>query len=136
MITAYLTFDGNTEEAFNFYKSAFGGEFVGIQRFGDMEHEGMSEADKKKVMHVHLESSYGTLMGNDHLEFMGPFVLGNNISLSLHPDKVEEAKRVFESLSEGGTPIMPLDKAPWGAYFGMFVDKFGIKWMVNCEVKE
>ena len=100
MITAYLTFDGNTEEAFNHYKSALGGEFLGIQRFGDMAHEGLSDADKKKVMHIHLESNYGTLMGNDHLEFMGPFMLGNNISLSLHPDNVEEAKRVFDSLSK------------------------------------
>lgn len=135
MITAYLTFNGNTEEAFDLYKAVLGGEFAGVQHFGDMAPDNMTEGDKTKIMHIHLDSRYGTLMVNDHLDFMGPFTTGNNISLSLHPDEIEEAQRLFDGLSAGGTPIMPLEKVPWGAYFGMLIDKFGIKWMVNCEIK-
>jgi PhnB protein len=133
MIVAYLTFDGQTEEAFDFYKSVLGGEFGNLQRFGDNEFDGppMPEEDKQKIMHVSLESSLGTLMGNDHLEFMGPFEEGNNISLSLHPDSEEQAKELFAGLSNGGAVIMPLEKAPWGALFGMLIDPFGIKWLVN-----
>lgn len=137
MITAYLTFDGNTESAFNFYKSVLGGEFSNLQRFGDTLHgEQMSEKDRNKIMHVTLESSKGTLMANDHLDFMaGPFNAGNNFSLSLHPSSEEEARQLFDGLSAGGSIIMPLEKTFWGAYFGMLLDKFAIKWMVNYQVK-
>ena len=89
MIAAYVTFNGNTEEAFNFYASALEGKITNIQRFGDSPHGGqMSDADKKKVMHIALDAPHGVrLMGNDHLDSMGgPFVAGNNFSLSLHPD--------------------------------------------------
>lgn len=135
MIVAYLTFNGNTEEAFNFYKSVLGGEFGNLQRFGDNDFGGppMPEADKEKIMHVSLESALGTLMGNDHLDFMGPFQEGNNISLSLHPESEDQAKEVFDGLSKGGTVIMQLEKVPWGALFGMLVDPFGIKWLVNFQ---
>ena len=137
MLTAYLSFDGNAEEAFNFYKSTLGGEFTSFQRFGDTAHgDHMPEADKKKIMHVTLKGPHGVLlMGNDHLAFMGPFKAGNNFSLSLHPDNDDLAEKLFTGLSAGGTITMPLEKVFWGAYFGMFVDKFGIQWMVNHEYK-
>jgi PhnB protein len=134
MIAAYLTFNGTTEEAFKFYKSVLGGELTSVQRFGDTPHgEHMPDSDKKKIMHITLESEQGTIMGNDHMDFMGPFQAGNNFSLSVHPKTEEEAKKLFEGLSQGGNVIMPLDKVFWGAYFGMLVDKFGIKWMVNYQ---
>ena len=138
MIVAYVTFNGNTEEAFNFYASALGGKIINIQRFGDSPHGGqMSDADKKKVMHIAMEAPDDVmLMGNDHLDFMGgPFVAGNNFSLSFHPGSVEMADKLFNNLSAGGTVMVPMSKAPWGDYFGMFTDKFGIKWMINHRAK-
>ncbi|MEP7238886.1 MAG: VOC family protein [Ferruginibacter sp.] len=138
MIVTYVTFNGNTEEAFNFYKSALGGEIVNIQRFGDAPNAGqMADADKNKIMHITLEGPDNIkLMGNDHVDFMGgPFNAGNNFSLSFHPDSEEKADELFNSLSAGGTVIVPMAKAPWGDYFGMFNDKFGIKWMINHREK-
>jgi PhnB protein len=134
MINPYLTFPGNTEEAFTFYKDALGGDFKTFQRFGDTEHgANMSDSDKQKIMHVTLECPHGTLMANDHLDFMGePFRSGNNFSLSINTESEDEAKQLFDRLSEGGKVTMPLGKVFWGAYFGMFTDKFGVKWMVNC----
>lgn len=134
MLVAYVTLNGNTEEAFNFYKSALGGEIVNIQRMGDSPQGGqLPEAEKKKIMHVNLEAPHGVrLMGSDYFDFSGEaFTPGNNFSLSLHPDSDELADKLFNNLSAGGTVIMPMSKAPWGDYFGMFADKFGIKWMIN-----
>jgi PhnB protein len=138
MLVAYITFNGNTEEVFNFYKSALGGEITSIQRFGDSPHGAqMSDADKKKIMHIALEAPNGIkLMGNDFLDFMGDsFKAGNNFSLSIHPDSEESADKFFNSLSAGGSVTVPMSKAPWGDYFGMFTDKFGIKWMINHQKK-
>lgn len=138
MLTAYVTFNGNTEEVFNFYKLALGGELTSVQRFGDAPNGGqMPDADKKKIMHIALEAPHGvTLMGNDYIDFTGqPFTVGNNFSLSLHPASEELADKLFNNLSAGGAVIVPMGKAPWGAYFGMFIDKFGIKWMVNHQDK-
>ena len=138
MLTAYVTFDGKTEEAFDFYKSALEGEITSIQRFGDSPGSAqMSDTDKKKIMHIALEAPHGVkLMGNDHVDFMGEsFKAGNNFSLSLHPDSEELADKLFNSLSAGGTVTVPMSKAPWGDYFGMFTDKFGIKWMINHQAK-
>jgi PhnB protein len=138
MITAHLTFNGNAEEAFSFYKSALGGEFISLNRFGDTPHgEKMSDSDKNKIMHLTLEAPNGVrLMGNDFLDFMGePFNAGNNFSLSIHPDSVESADQLFNSLSAGGSVIMPMGNVFWGSYFGMFIDKFGIKWMINHHLK-
>jgi|ERR1051326_8703156 PhnB protein len=135
MLTAYITFNGNTEEAFNFYKSALGGKITNLQRFGDTPQSGqMPEADRKKIMHIALEAPDGiSLMASDFFDFTGAesFNPGNNFSLSLHPDSEELADKFFNSLSAGGTVIVPMSKAPWGDYFGMFIDKFGIKWMIN-----
>ena len=138
MIVTYVSFNGNTEQAFDFYKSALGGEITNIQRFGDSPQGGqMADADKKKIMHIALEAPDGVkLMGNDFLDFMGePFKAGNNFSLSFHPDSEEVADKLFNSLSAGGTVTVPMSKAPWGDYFGMFTDKFGIKWMINHQKK-
>ena len=134
MLTAYVSFDGNTEEVFNFYKDALGGEITNLQRFADSPHgPQMSDADKKKIMHIALEAPDGVqLMGNDFLPMMGDkFVAGTNFSFSLHPKTQELADKLFNNLSAGGTVIVPMNKAPWGDYFGMFTDKFGMKWMIN-----
>jgi len=134
MLVAYVSFNGSTEEAFNFYKSALGGQITNVQRFADSPNGGqMADAEKNKIMHIALEAPNGVrLMGNDHLDFMGgPFRAGNNFSLSLHPDSEATADKLFADLSAGGTVTVPMSKAPWGDYFGMFTDKFGIKWMIN-----
>ena len=135
MIVAYLTFNGKTEEAFNFYRSAIGGEITNIQRFGDNPQGGpVPESEKQKIMHIALKTPHGVIMGNDHAEFWGePYKVGNNLSMSIHPDSEAEATRLFNGLSQGGNIIVPMAKAPWGAYFGMFFDKFGLKWMINYQ---
>lgn len=136
-VNPYITFNGNCEEAFNFYKSVFGGEFPYIGRFGDMpsEDESISDDEKNKIMHVSLPISQETiLMGSDTMgDHAAGFNAGNNISLSLDTDSREEAERLFNGLSEGGTVTMPLADTFWGAYFGMWTDKFGINWMVNYD---
>ena len=137
-VNPYLNFSGNTEEAFNFYKSVFGGEFITLQRFGETPFcNQVSAADKDKIMHIALPIGQGTiLMGTDTLESMGQTLkVGNNISLAISPASEEQANRLFGDLSSGGQVIMPLEKAFWGAYFGMLTDKFGIQWMVNYDEK-
>ncbi|MGC4103442.1 VOC family protein [Ferruginibacter sp.] len=138
MLVAYITFNGNTEEAFNFYKTALEGEFVNVQRMGDgPQGAQLPDAEKKKIMHISLEAPHGVrLMGSDYMDFGGmPFQPGNNFSLSLHPDNEALADKLFANLSAGGTITMPMAKAPWGDYFGMFHDKFGMLWMINCPAK-
>jgi PhnB protein len=138
-INPYLTFNGNSEEVFNFYKSVFGGEFAMLQRFGDMPvQEGceeMSDADKAKIMHVALPISDGhVLMASDTIgEHADKFETGNNISLSIAADSKEEADQIFNGLSNGGTVTMPIADTFWGAYFGMCKDKFDVNWMVNYD---
>ena len=135
-LNPYLNFKGNTEEAFNFYKSVFGGEFITLQRFKDTPESGrVSENEKDKIMHVSLEVSKGyILMGTDALESMGHKIhTGDNISLSLSAESEEEAIKIFNGLAEGGTNQMPLQKTFWGAFFGMLKDKFGIQWMVSYD---
>jgi len=140
-INPYLTFNGNCEAAFNFYKSVFGGEFPYAGKFKDMPADPdypVSEADKEKIMHISLPISKETiLMGSDSSEAFGQAgVMGNNFSISVNTDTVEEVTRIYNELSAGGVIKMPLNKTFWGAYFGMFTDKFGIHWMVNCELQE
>lgn len=136
-INPYLTFDGNCEEAFNFYKSVFGGEFLGgIRRFNSAPSEmERPESADDKVMHVSLPIGNTFLMGSDRMETHGPVNFGNNISISIIAESEEEAKKIFEGLSAGGKITMPLDKTFWNAYFGMLIDKFGIRWMVNYDYK-
>lgn len=138
MITAnpYFNFMGNTEEAFNFYKSVFGGRFTTFQRFKDVPGgEKMVEADQEKIMHISLPLGNGnTLMGTDALESMGQtLTIGNNFHVSISPESEAEADELFTKLSVGGQVTMPMDKAFWGAYFGMVTDKFGIQWMINYD---
>lgn len=134
-INPYLNFAGNTEEAFNFYKSVFGGEFKSFFRFRDMPMKGvnLSEEDAAKIMHVGLPVGKDqTLMGSDALESLGQkLVEGNNLYISIHPDSREEADRLFAALSRGGEVSMPIADQPWGDYYGDLQDKFGMHWMIN-----
>jgi PhnB protein len=135
-INPYVTYLGNCEEAFNLYKSVFGGEFTYVGRYNEMPPEmGTSPDDANKIMHISLPISSETiLMGCDAA---GPFgagtKVGNNISLSINANSREEADRLFNGLSAGGNVTMPMNKTFWGAYFGMFVDRFGIAWMINYD---
>jgi len=135
-INPYLNFLGNTEEAFNFYKSVFGGEFTTFQRFRDIPgSETMPAGDLDKIMHVSLPIGNGhVLMATDALESAGhKLTVGNNINISINVDSEQEADHIFNGLSAGGKIEMAMEKTFWGAYFGMFEDKFGIKWMVNYD---
>ncbi len=141
-VSTYLNFTNKTEEAFNFYKSIFGGEFVGgINRMGEVPpQEGippLAEADKNLVMHIALPILGGhMLMGTDAPESMGfKVVEGNNVHINLEPDTKEEADRLFNALSVGGKVGMPLQMMFWGDYFGSFSDKYGVNWMINYSTK-
>jgi PhnB protein len=139
-VSTYLNFARNTEEAFNFYKSIFGGDFEGpIARFGEIPpQEGMpplAPGDKNLVMHIALPIVGGhILMGTDAPESMGFKVnIGNNVHINLQPDSRKETKRLFDSLSAGGNVTMELQDMFWGAYYGSCTDKFGVQWMFNCD---
>ncbi|MEJ7677842.1 MAG: VOC family protein [Segetibacter sp.] len=137
-VNPYLNFNGNAEEAFNFYKSVFGGEFPMVMRFKDVPAEyRMSESEGEKIMHIALPLGQGTmLMGSDVPEAMGKATIGTNFYVSISAQSEEEANKLFNGLSAGGQVTMPLEKAFWGDYFGMFKDKFGIQWMVNYNYNQ
>ena len=142
-VSIYLNFQGNTEEAFQFYKKAFQTDFVGpIMYNRDVPPmEGMPslpENERGKVMHVALPILGGTvIMGTDFLESMGhKLVIGNNTTINLEPDTRAETERLFNILSEGGSSIAPLSDQFWGAYWGCCLDKYGIRWMFNCMEKK
>ncbi len=135
-INPYLTFLGNCEEAFNHYKSIFGGEFDYVGRFSEMPEDPkytLSEEDKQKIMHISLPISKETrLMGSDTGgEWASKTTIGNNISISITAHTKAEADRLFNSLSTGGNVTMPIEDMFWGDYFGMCTDKFKINWMVS-----
>lgn len=141
-VSTYLNFSRSTEEAFQFYKSVFGGEFTGgIHRFAEVpQTEGtppISEADKNLVMHIELPLLGGhVLMGTDAPESLGFKVnVGNHVHINLEPDTRGETERLFKALSAGGKVTMPLQEMFWGAYYGSCTDKFGVQWMVNCASK-
>jgi len=141
-VCTYLNFANQTEEAFNFYKSVFGTEFMGeIMRFKDIPPtEGMPplpETDLNLVMHVSLPILGGhLLMGTDAPESMGFKVnAGNNVYINLSPDTREETQRLFKGLSEGGTVEQELQDMFWGDYYGSCRDKFGVQWMFNCAAR-
>jgi PhnB protein len=134
----YLIFNGNCEEAFEFYKSVFGGEYPYIGRFKDMppSEEGakeLSEAQGEKIMHISLPIGNGSMiMGSDTGgEWASSYKQGNNFSISINADSKEEADRLFNGLSAGGQVTMPMNKTFWGDYFGMWSDKFGVNWMMS-----
>jgi PhnB protein len=133
-INPYLSFNGNCEEAFNFYQSVFGGEFESFQRFKEAPSEGQPPGEGEKIIHVSLPIGHGTtLMGNDRPAAMGKVTKGDNFSISIQTESDEETDRLFNGLSAGGQVSLPLQQAFWGARFGMLTDKFGIQWMVNQE---
>jgi PhnB protein len=136
-INPYLNFKGNTEEAFNFYKSVFGGDFLALQRFKDTpESDRVPTNEKEMLMHVALPVGPNILMGTDALESMGHNItFGTNLQLSVSTDTEAETKKIFTALSAGGKVTIPLEDMFWGAYFGMCTDKFGIQWMVSFDRK-
>lgn len=134
-INPYLTFNGTCEQAFEFYKSVFGGEYPYIGRFKDMPSDvPMSEEIGNQIMHVSLPISKETqLLGCDSNPAFGSCNMGNNIAISINTESEEEATKLFNGLSAGGKVTMPLEKTFWNAFFGMFEDKFGIQWMINYD---
>lgn len=130
-LNPYLTFNGTTEEAFNHYKTIFGGEFAMTMRFGDAkEHVQTPDDQNNRIMHISLPIGKSVLMGSDTMG--GQDVKqGNNVTISFNPDSRSEADRIFKGLANGGIEVMPMEDTFWGDYFGMATDKFGIKWMIN-----
>lgn len=138
-VNPYVNFAGNTEEAFNFYRSIFGGEFMTLMRFSDTgEGEKLSAEDAKKIMHIALPIGNGTiLMGTDALESMGQkLTMGNNFYLSLNTASKQEADDLFNALSAGGKVEMAMADTFWGDYFGSFADQFGLQWMISFNPKQ
>lgn len=135
-INPHINFNGNAEEAFTFYKSAFGGEFSKIIRFKELSGPQfpVSEKEANKIMHIELPIGSCKLMGNDVPELLGRTNENENRSkISIDTTSKEEADRIFNRLSAGGQIEMPMDNSPWGTYFGMFRDKYGIEWMVSFD---
>jgi PhnB protein len=139
LINPHINFNGNAEEAFNFYKSVFGGEFVKIMRFKDISSPEypIPENEINKIMHIALSIGENFLMGNDVPESMGQVDENENRSkISISAESREEADKLFHGLSAGGSIEVPIVDSPWGSYFGMFRDKFGIEWMVDFDPKD
>ena len=137
-INPYIHFNGNAEEAFNFYKSVFGGEFAMVSRFKDFPNpeNPISQSEENKIMHIALPIGNSVLMGSDTPEFMGKHNENENRSkICISADSKEEADKIFNGLSASGTVEMPMLDSPWGAYFGMFRDKYGFEWMINFDKK-
>lgn len=136
LINPHINFNGNAEEAFNFYKSVFGGEFTKIIRFKDLASAEFSVPEKEadKIMHIALPIGKNTLMANDVPEILGRVNENENRSkICVNAESREEADRIFKGLSAGGNVEMPIEDSPWGTYFGMFRDKYGIEWMVEYK---
>ena len=137
-INPYINFNGNAEEAFAFYKSVFGGEFAKIMRFKDLSSPEfpVTENDANKIMHIALPIGKNILMANDVPESMGLTNENENRSkISISAESKEEADKLFNGLSVGGQIEAPIGDSPWGSYFGMFRDKYGIEWMVDFDPK-
>ena len=133
-LTPYIIFNGNCEEALNFYAKAFGGEIKNLSYFEGSPVEHMS-ADKKKVMHSHFEAKGILFMASDSGEGGPEAIKAGMVHLSINFGDVSEEEKVFSALSEGAKITMPLQDTFWGAKFGMLTDKFGVNWMFNCEKK-
>jgi PhnB protein len=133
-INPHINFNGNAEEAFNFYKSIFGGEFTKIVRFKELSSPEfpVAEKDADKIMHIALPIGKNFLIANDVPESMGRTNENENRSkISITAESKEEADKLFNGLSAGGQIEMPIADSPWGSYFGMFRDKYGIEWIVE-----
>lgn len=138
-INPYIHFNGNAEEAFTFYKSVFGADFAMVIRFKDLpnsEHP-IPESEAEKIMHIALPiGETDLLMASDTPEFMGKHNENETRSkISISADSKEEAEQLFNGLSAGGTIEVPISDSPWGSYFGMLRDKYGIEWMVDYDSK-
>jgi PhnB protein len=136
LINPHINFNGNTEEAFNFYQSVFGGNFTRIIRFKDMENIDypIAENEADKIMHIVLPIGNNVLMGNDVPAGMGTVNENENRSkISISTKSKDEADQLFAGLSAGGSVEVPLSDSPWGSYFGMFRDKFGIEWIIDFD---
>ena len=136
IINPYINFNGNAEEAFHFYRSVFGGEFAKIMRFKDLASPDFQVPEKEanKIMHIALPIGKNILMANDVPESMGKVSENENRSkISVTAESREEADKIFNGLSKGGTIEMPIDDSPWGSYFAMFRDKYGIEWTVDFD---
>jgi PhnB protein len=139
LINPHINFNGNTEEAFNFYKSVFGGEFAKIIRFKDLSSSEFSvnEKEANKIMHIALPIGKNMLIANDVPESMGRVNENENRSkISISAESREEADKLFNGLSAGGNIEVPLRDSPWGSYFAMFRDKFGIEWIIDFDPKQ
>jgi PhnB protein len=138
LINPHINFNGNAEEAFNFYRSVFGGEFAKIMRLKDLASPEfpVAENDANKILHIALPIGKSSLMGNDVPESMGRVnEYENRSKIYVIADSREEADKLFKGLSEGGSVEMPIADSAWGSYFGMFRDKYGIEWMVSFDPK-
>ncbi len=136
LINPHINFNGNAEDAFNFYKSVFGGEFAKIMRFKDVSSPDypIAEGEANKIMHIALPIGKNILMANDVPESMGQVNENENRSkIAISAETRDEADKLFNGLSAGGTIEVPIGDSPWGSYFGMFRDKFGIEWMVDFD---
>lgn len=137
-INPHINFNGNAEEAFTFYQSVFGGEFATIMRFKDLASEEfvVAENEANKIMHIALPIGNSVLMGNDVPQILGRTNENENRSkIVISAESKEEADKLFNGLSSGGLIEMPISNSPWGSYFGMFRDKYGIEWMVDFDEK-
>ena len=135
-IDPHINFNGNAEEAFTFYQSVFGGTFTRLMRFKDLAGSDfpIPEHEADKIMHIALQIRKNLLMANDVPEYLGRTNENENRSkISISTESKEEADRLFNGLSDGGQIEMPITDSPWGSYFGMFRDKYGIEWMVNYD---
>ncbi|HRG18964.1 MAG TPA: VOC family protein [Flavobacterium lutivivi] len=138
-INPHVNFNGNAEEAFLFYQSVFGGTFQDIMRFKDIASAEfpIPEEDANKIMHISLPIGNSFLMANDVPEFMGRVNEDENRSkIFIHAESQEEAKKLFDGLSAGGSIEVPMNESPAGVYFGMFRDKYGIEWMINFDPRK
>lgn len=134
-LTPYLTFDGDCEAAFEFYRSVFGGEYASFQRFADGPPDlGVEEKHKNRIMHVTLPVQDGALMGSDTIPGRGNRAPHSGFALSFAPNSRAEADRVFGQLSEHGEIEMDMQETFWNSYFGMCKDRFGVSWMVNLPL--
>lgn len=134
----YLHFSGNSLEAFTFYKTIFGGEFITAQRFKDVPgSDKMSPENQERMMHISLRLTPHTiLMATDRFDENNDLKFGNNFHICLQADSEKEADKLFQSLAKGGRIEMPMNKTFWGAYFGMCEDKFGVLWMINYTFQQ
>jgi PhnB protein len=137
-INPHINFNGNAEEAFNFYKSIFGGDFAKVTRLKEISSPEfpVPESDAEKILHISLPIGKNKLIGNDVPSFLGSVNENENRSkISISAESREEADKLFHGLSNGGSVEMPMEDSPWGVYFGMFRDKYGIEWIIEFETK-